>query len=346
MLKRSVRINGLILAVLVGVFASADLTFAASDIIKLRMQTHSPPEQMHRSYDPFVKAVSDMSGGKIQITLYPVGGLVPFKQAMESVGNRVVEIATAPEGFMHKSVPVSVFGQGLPFAFKDRGEAHYFMWHMGFIELLQKGYEKKNIHVIPIESYNTGLMTKTPIEKAEDLQGMKLRAFGTMQKWLTEMGASTVYISGAELYTSLSTGVVEGAHWGDAFQMSEMKFHEVLKNYMVPTPLVGSWNSLWFNLDVWNSFTKEQQAIFENAVIAQGSFWGGTESRVLRDLALKNMKNDWGVSVNVVPEEQQEKMRKAAVKVWEEIAQDKDPLCREAIDLLYKFLDEMGRPVQ
>jgi len=345
-MTKKLAISSTIIAVLLSSLASVSNVFAASDIIKLRMQTHSPPEQMHRSYDPIVKAISDMSDGKIQITLYPVGALVPFTQAMESVSNRVVDIVTAPEGFKHESVPVSIIGQGLPFAFKDRDEAHYFMWGKGFINLLRKGYEKQNIYVIPCESYNTGLMTKKPITTAADLQGMKLRAFGTMQKWLSSMGASTTYISGAELYTSLSTGVVEGAHWGDAYQMSEMKFQEVLKNYMEPAPIIGSWNSIWFNLDVWNSLTKEQQSIIENAIIAQGNFWGGTESRVLRDKALKDMTQNWGVSVNKVSEEEQQKMRNAAVKLWEEIAANNDPLCKQAMDMLYEFLDEVGRPVQ
>ena len=104
-----------------------------------------------------------MSGGTISITLYPVGALVPMKQILESVGNRVIDIATVPEGYWHKNVPVSIIGQGLPFAFKDNMESNYFMFHKGFVDLLRKGYEKQNIYVIPYEPYNTGLMTKKAV---------------------------------------------------------------------------------------------------------------------------------------------------------------------------------------
>jgi len=92
--------------------------------------------------------------------------------------------------------------------------------------------------------------------------------------------------------------------------------------------------------------TTEQQSIIENAIISQGNFWGGTESRVLRDKALKDMTQNWGVSVNKVPEEEQQKMRDEAVKLWDEIAANKDPLCKQSIDMLYEFLDELGRPVK
>lgn len=323
--------------------AGTGSVYAASNKLNLRMQSHTPPEQAHRSFDKFIEEVSKLSGGKINITLYPVGALVPMKQILEGVSNRVVDIATVPEGYWHKVVPVSIIGQGLPFAFRDNMESNYFMFHKGFVNLLRKGYEKQNIFVIPYEPYNTGLMTKKPINKAEDLKGMKLRGFGTMQKWLSNMGASTVSISGAELYTALATGVVEGAHWGDAFPMYEMKFHEVLKNYMLPEPIIGSWNSLWINMDVWKSMTKEQQAIVEAAALSAGGVYTYNDTRTRTKMALKDMQENWGVNVNRVSDAEVVKMRKAAMKVWDEIARDKDPLCKQAIDLLYEFLNEVGQ---
>ena len=342
MRKSIIAITGLIVMLLI--FDIAGVTgVSAAKTLNLRMQCHTPPEQAHRAFDTFVEQVAKLSNGRIKITLYPVGALVPMKQILESVGNRVVDIATVPEGFWHKSVPVSIIGQGLPFAFKDNTESNYFMFHKGYLKLLRKGYEKHNIYVIPYEPYNTGLMTKKPVLKAEDLKGMKLRAFGTMQKWLTNMGASTVSISGAELYTSLATGVVEGAHWGDAFPMYEMKFHEVLKNYMQPEPIIGSWNTLWVNMDVWKQLTNEQKDILESAALAAGGVITFNDTRVRTKMALNDMQKNWAVKANALPRADTEKMTTAAMKVWNEIALDKDPLCKEAIDLLYEFLDEVGR---
>jgi hypothetical protein len=60
-------------------------------------------------------------------------------------------------------------------------------------------------------------------------------------------------------------------------------------------------------------------------------------------MALQDMQKNWKVKANTLPAAEIEKMRTAAMKVWDEIAQDKDPLCKEAIDLLYEFLDEVGR---
>jgi TRAP-type C4-dicarboxylate transport system substrate-binding protein len=335
------------LVVSIVVFTAAGIScipraHATSGVIYLRMQSHTPLDQAHRSCDRFIQEVDALSGGNIKITLYPIGTLVPMEQLLEGVGNRVVDIASVAEGYWHKAVPVSIIGQGLPFAFKDNTESNYFMFQKGFVNLLRKGYEKQNIYVIPYEPYNTGLMTKVPIRTVKDLKGLKLRSFGIMQKWLDRMGASTVSISGDELYTALATGVVEGAHWGDAFLMYEMRLHQLLKNYMLPEPIIGSWSTLWINLDVWKKLTDQQRAAIEAAALSAGGVYNFNDTRTRSKMALKDMQKNWNIRVNVVPEEEVLKMRKTAMMVWNDIADNKDPLCREAIDLLYEFLNEVG----
>ena len=54
------------------------------------------------------------------------------------------------------------------------------------------------------------------------------------------------------------------------------------------------------------------------------------------------MTEKWDVKINTLSEAEVQKMRDAAKKIWDEIAQNKDPMCKEAIDMLYEFLDEVG----
>lgn len=331
----------LCLIMLLGLTAGAAL--AAN--LSLRLQSHMPPEQAKRTIGKVIEMVSRMTNGEISIALHPADSLVPTKQLMEAVGNGTLEMATVAEGYQFKLVPVSEIAQGLPFAFQDNSEASYFMYQKGYLELLRKGYEKYNVYVLPYEPFNVGLMTKKPIQQAADLTGVKVRAYGTMQKWLSKLGASTTYVPGSELYTALSTGVVDGAHWGDAFPMFELKLHEVLKNYMEPEPVVGSWNVMWINLDVWKKFSKEQQAILEGAALG-GGLQAFTDTRVRCRFALQEMQKKWGVQVNRLPEAELDKMRKAAQEVWEDMAKTNDPLAREAFKLFYEYLAELGRPVK
>lgn len=318
-----------------------DNSSAQAPKLKLKLQTHLIADDTKRVMTKFIEMVSTMSGGQIEITSFPVGALVPMKDVLEAVGKGTLDMALIAEGYWFKVVPVTEVAMGLPFSFRDLEEAKYFMFRKGFVDLIREDYSKHNVYLIPYETYPIGLMTKKPITKAEDFKGMKVRAFGTMADWLTRMGASPVFIAGGELYTSLATGVVEGAHWGDAGPMYIMKLHEVLKNYMIPEPIQGGWNNLIVNMDLWKKLPPEQKTIIETAAMGCGMFYSYNETRLISKKALNEMAAKWKVRVNKVPEDEVEKMTRISVTLWDELAK-KSPLNAKAISMLKDFLKELG----
>jgi TRAP-type C4-dicarboxylate transport system substrate-binding protein len=331
--------TGLMVSLLVGM---AGISLAAEQPkLKLRLQTHLIPDDTKRVLTKFAEAVNVMSQGSVEVSLFGVGAIVPMKETLDAVGNGTLDMAMYPEGFWYKTIPVSEVGMGIPFVFRDLEEAKYFMLRRGYLDLLREAYAKHNVHVVPYEPFSIGLMTKQPVNKAEDLKGMKLRAYGTMADWLGKLGASTVVIPGGELYTALATGVVSGAHWGDAGPMYIMKFHEVLKNYMKPEPAIGSWNNLLVNTGVWKKLTPEQRAVIETAALGCGTAWAFNDTRITGLRSLNDMVNKWQVKVNTLPEEELQKMRKASLALQEEMAK-KDALSAKAVALLREYMKEMG----
>lgn len=316
-------------------------TSVFSKTLTIKLQSHLIPADVERTMGPFRDQVAKLSDGQIKIKLFSGSSLFPMKEVLEAVGNGALDMAMVAEGYYHAKVPVCEVAGGLPFSFHNITEAKYFMYKKGFGDLLKQEYGKHNVYHIPYEPFPVGLMTNKPIMKTEDIKGMKLRAYGTMAEWLTQMGASTTYIPGGELYTALATGVVDGAHWGDAGPMYIMKFQEVLKNYMIPEPIVGSWNNLIINADLWNKLTPVQQAIIETAATAMGSTMSLDDTRITSEVALKNMAGQWNVSVNMVPDAEQETMLQAAMKVWDKVAK-KDPVNAKAIEMMKDFLKELG----
>lgn len=327
---------------LASVFAFASLVWAADEPkIKLRMQTHLIPTQTKRVTATLVEDLAAASKGTLELTIYPAGAIVPVKEMMEAVGRRAIDIAMYPEGFWYKAVPVSEIGQGLPYSFVNFDEVREYMFKKGYVELLREAYAKQNVHIIPYEPFSVGLMTKKPIHKVEDLKGMKLRAMGIMADFLGKLGASTTVVAAGELYTALATGVVDGAHWGDAGPMYEMKFQEVLKNYMEPEPIIGSWNNIMINLDLWKSLKPEQRAALESA-LQKGGMAGFTSSRALTKAAKEDMAKQWKVQFITLPEAEQKKMDKVSEELEAEIAK-KDALSAKAASLLDALRKEKGR---
>lgn len=316
---------------------------AAADAPKkmtLKLQTHLIPADSERVLGAFIKTVGELTGGQLEIKLFPTNAIVPMGEVLDSVGSGAIEMAMIAEGYWHKLIPVSEVA-GLPFAFRDISEAQHFMFDRGFGDLLKEGYAKHNVYHIPYEAYPVGLMTKNPVKKVADLKGMKLRAYGVMSEWLTKLGATTTFIPGGELYTALATGVVDGAHWGDAGPMYVMKFQEVLKNYMKPEPIVGGWNNLIINLDVWKKLTPVQQKAVETAAMACGDFQSTAKTRVLSQSSLNKMESEWGVKVNTLGPADVAEMTEAAKVVWDEVAK-KDPVNAKAVAMMKKFLQELG----
>ncbi len=323
------------------VIISLGLTVPEASFSKeLKMPTFYPPSEVDRCLSDFIKGVSDLSQGEIEIKPYPINAIIPIKDYLEATRRGAMKISLFPEAYYEKLIPVSTIAAGLPFGVRSLDEAWCFMYEKGFIELLQKGYEEKGVHIIPFMTYKVGLMTKQPINKMEDFNGMKLRSYGAFAEWLMKMGATTIYVPGGELYTALSTGVVDGAHWGDAGTMYVLKFHEVLKNYMVPEPLV-SWASLAVNMKYWKSLSPLQQKILEASAMAYGQATPSYTTRTLGKTSLAKMVDEAGVKVNVLPEAEIAKMQAASMQVWDDVAK-KDELSAKGIELLKAYMKELG----
>ena len=88
---------------------------------------------------------------------------------------------------------------------------------------------KRGIRLLGV--YNVGvrhLMTKNPVESIDDLQGLKIRTMQSKYHMaaFNAFGANATPISYAELYSSLQTGVVDGAEAANT-NYFEKKFFEV-----------------------------------------------------------------------------------------------------------------------
>ena len=308
--------------------------------LKLKLQTFQLPDETKRNFAKFVEMIKVLSNGQIEITLFPVGALVPAKEMLDAVSKGSLDMAQVVEGYFVKVVPVSEIAAGIPFLFRDLDESKIFMWDKGFAQVLREGYAKQNVYHIPWETYPVGLMTKKPVNTVDDLKKMKIRAHGTMADLLGRVGASAVFIPGGELYTALATGVVDGGQWGDAGPMYAMKFHEVLKNYMYPEPIVGAWNSLIVNMDLWKKMTPEQRAIIEAAAIGGGA-WSYNSTRCMGKTRLREMQEKWSVNVNTLPEAEREKLRQYSLEFQNEVAK-KDALCAKGISMVRDFMKELG----
>jgi len=125
-------------------------------------------------------------------------------------------------------------------------------------------YAENNFYakVIAMTTYpGQYLFLRKPIEKLQDLKGMKIRGSGwSTIKFVEALNATGVNISFAEVTQALQRGIVDGGVTG-SLSGYNAKWGEVT-SYIYPLPL-GGWDPLitYMNIDTWNKFTPEEQEV-------------------------------------------------------------------------------------
>ena len=187
-------------------------TPAQSQEVTLRMQTFLPPvaNPVKHFLIPWAKKIEEDSKGRIKVQVYPsmqLGGKA--EQMLQQVRDGVVDIAWTLPGFTPGVMPkLEIFE--LPFL--HRSTHATVMALQDYVDkYMQKDFAP--YHVLLVHCHAGALiMTRDPINKVEDFQGMKLRSYSRTNAWILEaLGASPLQVALPELAPMLSKGTVTGS---------------------------------------------------------------------------------------------------------------------------------------
>ncbi len=307
--------------------------------VSIDMQCHqSSTEQLTSSYDHMISLIDQVTGGAVKITAYESGSLYSGADCLAALQSGDLIMAEAAEGTWSDQLPVTLLAAGLPFIYSNYEQAYMFMYNRGFVDILNEAYAEFNIHVIPYEVYTAGIISKKPITSIDDIQGMKLRSSGSMALYEDLVGAAVTNVSGSELYSALSTGIVDGATWGSAQAMVQMNLQEVCSYYMSPDPIIGQWNCIYVNLDWWNSLTVDQQNAIESAITIAGYHRSvATEANNVR--VLDDFANEYGVTITPLSGEAIADFSEYGIQLLDSFA-EKDEYSARAAAALKEFIAE------
>jgi TRAP-type C4-dicarboxylate transport system substrate-binding protein len=141
-----------------------------------------------------------------------------------------------------------------------------------------KPREFDEVKVMYFHGHGPGILhTKKPVNKLEDLKGMKIRCTGMAAKIIAALGATPVAMPMGETYDALSRGVVDGS-MAPQEALQGWKWGEVVK-YTIEN--FGSSYSTGFfvvmNKNKWNSLPPDVQKtieqINEEYIEKQGKVW-------------------------------------------------------------------------
>lgn len=232
-----------------------------------------PPTPWGMAGQIWADLVKERTQGRINIKLYPGVSLIQGDQTREFSALRQGVIDMAVGSTINWSPQVKQLNLfSLPFLMPDYAA----------VDALTQGEVGKEIFktldkagVVPLawgeNGYREITNSKRPIEKPEDLKGMKIRVVGSpiFADMFTALGANPTQMSWADAQPALSSGAVDGQE-NPLFLFTVLKMHTVGQKFVTTWGYMADPLVFVVNKDIWNSWTPADREIVRQAAIDAG----------------------------------------------------------------------------
>jgi len=248
---------------------AAPAVHAQAPSIRWRLASSFPKslDTIYGAAEVFAKAVSDMTGGKFQISVHAGGELMPAFGVVDGVQQGTVECAhTAPYYFFGKDETFAL-DCAIPFGLNSR-QMTAWMYQGNGLTLMREFY--KNFNILNFPMGNTGAQMggwyRKEIKSLADIKGLKMRIGGFGGKVLARIGGVPQNIPGGEIYQALEKGTIDATEWVGPYDDQKLGFNKVAPHYYYPAWWEGGPQlSLLVNDKAYAALPKEYQAILDMA---------------------------------------------------------------------------------
>ena len=271
------------------------------------------PGAVHRLARAGAVSLAAAMHGKIDIKVFPNGTLGGDVQMISSMQGGTIEM-----GVMGTNALVGVVKEfGLldfPFLFDNEKEASALIDGPVGKQMFDK-LAAKGVIGMPISAFGFRHLhnSKRPVNKAEDIQGLKLRVIQSpvYVDLMGALGTNPVAMSFTEVYNAMEQKAVDGMT-NTALIASSMKAYEVQK-YMSLTAHMYNYIVLLVSAKTWNQFNADEKALITLAATEAKEFQRRKVPEFTAQALAVLAKN--GMVVNDVPPAERAKMREKAKPV-------------------------------
>ena len=270
--------------------------------MKLSYSVFFPPThiqcQTAQAWADEVKARTD---GSVEITLYPAGTLTKADQCYTGVVSGISDIGMSCFAYTPGRFPL-LEGLDLPLGYPTGMAAT-----QAATAIAQEfaPQELADVKLLYIHAHGPGILaTKKPVQKLEDMAGLKVRATGLSSKIVQSLGGTPLAMSQPDTYEALQKGTVD-ATFCPVETLKGWKQGEVISS-ITDTSAIGYTTAMFvvMNKDSWAKLSAAQQQILTDInaewVAKHGQAWDQADAEGMAFIKELNR----GV-VALSPEEQQ-----------------------------------------
>lgn len=279
----------------------------------------------------FAELVKERTGGRIEILVRAEGVMGDEQKVVEQLQYGGIDFVRASLGSVAEFVPELNVLQ-MPYLYTDSDH----MWRVLGSDIGREFMGKMEKYgLVGLSWYDAGARnfytSERPIEKLEDMQGMKIRVqeSAMMAEMVEALGGTALPLSYDKVYSALETGEIDGAenNWPS---YESMNHFEVAPYYTVDEhsrlPEVQIISQL-----TWQKLTPEDQQILlqcaEESAQYERQLWS------LRSESSERRVREAGCTIIELTPEEKARFREAVMPLYEKY-------CSEYMDIVNRIMEE------
>ncbi len=251
----------------------------AQNIVLKSHDTHPAGYPTVVAVDNMGKKLEAATNGRIKVQMFPGAVLGQEKEAVEQVQLGAIQMARISLGVIGPVVPeVDVFN--MPFVFRDIAHMRAVIDGPVGDELLAKvtASPARLVGLGWMDGGARSLYTKKPVRTPADLKGQKVRMMGNplFVDTMNAMGGNGIAMAYGEVFTSLQTGVIDGAENNPPSYFTANHYNTPAKYYSQTNHLIIP-EILVMSKVTWDKLTPADQALVKKlareAQLEQRALW-------------------------------------------------------------------------
>ncbi len=259
-----------------GAGLAAATTFAAPAIASGRIQWNiassfpAAAPGVGTNVTRYAELVKLMSDGRMELTVYGAGELVPPFSVEDAVQAGNVPVGHAPPYYAAGKNASLHWFTGVPFGMTANEHYAWLRWGGGQA-LWDDIYAQRNLKPFYSGNSNTqsGGWFKRRLNSLDDLRGLNMRIAGLGAEMMRKLGVNAVLMPASEIFQALQSGAIDAAEWvgpmlDQAFGLQRITNLCYLPAYAEP----GAAVCVMFNKDAFAELPADLQAICEQAASA------------------------------------------------------------------------------
>lgn len=304
--------------------------FAADAVIKLADVQAENDVETQFEYK-FAELVNEKSDGRIEVQVYPAGQMGEMTDILTAVQSGSMQMTRTNPSWLADAGVSSMNLLALPFVFDDLDSANKVLDSDVGQKILNQVEESDTMvkalgYLEPSGRYF--FFKNKKVANLKDIAGLKIRVQTNdlATKMVSSLGASATPISYNELYSSLQTGIVDGAD-NPLKGILNMSFYEV-GSYVLDMPHQYEASVIIINSDFFNSLSEEDQAVINEAMEEGAEYFKQISDEALE--GYRSQLEEKGMEF-VTPDDPQE-WKDAAQTIYSEFTEGNEDLLQEIID--------------